>query len=111
MPVHVRRWRGHEPRPPAARLADWGAGEKVVELRSSTRGQPDEPEEADGEGADQAAPAGGEGSQRAAPSDLWICTGCERVMDASGQPADPYQRQFARVILRFGRCAECAARP
>ena len=32
-------------------------------------------------------------------------------MDATGRPADPYQRQFARVILRFGRCAECAARP
>src|SRR5437870_2569706 len=100
MPVHVRRWRGHEPRSPAAHLADWEAGERVLKLRSSTRGQSDEPEEADG--ADQATPAGGEGSPpRAAPSDLWICSGCERVMDAAGQPADPYQRQFARVILRF----------
>ena len=82
-----------------------------MKLRSITRGQPDEPEEADGGGVDQAAPAGGDSPPRAAPSDLWICTGCERVMDAAGQPADPYQRQFARVMLRFGRCAECAARP
>jgi hypothetical protein len=83
-----------------------------LELRTSTREQPDEPEKADRGGADQAAPAGGEGSPSlAAPSDLWICTGCERVMDAAGRPADPYQRQFARVILRFGRCAECSARP
>ena len=83
--------------------------EKVLELRLIARGQPYEPEEVDG--ADPAAPPGGDASPPPVPSALWICTGCERVMDATGRPADPYQRQFVRSILRFGRCAECSARP
>jgi hypothetical protein len=85
--------------------------ENVLELRLIARGQPDEPEEADVGSAEASAPGGGEVSPRPVPSDLWICTGCERVMDATGRPADPYQRQFVRLILRFGRCAECSARP
>src|SRR4051812_26114768 len=82
--------------------------EKVLELRLIARGRPDEPEEADGGSADASAPAGGEASPRPVPSDLWICSGCERVMDAADRPADPYQRQFVHLILRFGRCAECS---